>query len=162
MSADVVADEALKQCAIAARLHPSMWTSSELYILFGRSTGSITNLNKAPFNTLSVYQKKRLEQWHLSMRKKLPVDTWLRLAAAYSETGDSPVSDDTSRLRSIAIRAGVTDRSRLSALLTYFDWGGDRVPDALHILTEKNPAYPEVYRAFEAEISRVRRLRDGA
>ena len=52
--ADPAADRALVECAMAARLHPWMYTDSELRILFGCSSVDPSKLPE-PFDTLTPY-----------------------------------------------------------------------------------------------------------
>lgn len=152
------ADAALRECAIAGRLHPWDWTTAELRMLYGRSAGSGRRLDLPPFDSLSPYQMQRLRAWHATHGSRLPSSTGLRLAAAYVATNDAALSEDGERLRAIARRAGVCP-TRVTALSTLFDWHPESVGEALRAAGASRPTYSDVYVAFEAEAELLTRKR---
>ena len=154
--ADAAADEALINCALAARIHGWELTQNELRILYGRSAGldAARRLREPPFQMLTPYQVARVRAWHVAQREQ-PLSTALRLAAEYASTGDSQPCDDTKTLRAIAYRAGVHSELRLAALEVCCGWRRSDAVQALRLMTAGRPAYDDVYAAFEAEAARV-------
>ena len=56
-------------------------------------------------------------------------------------------------LRAIARRAGISSSVRVDALIMCAGNSSEDAGDALRLMTERQPVYPEVYTAFEAESS---------
>ena len=159
--ADEDADEALVNCAHAARTPHWMWTQNELPLLFGLSIGpnAAVQLRDPPFNVLTPYQVARVRAWHAS-QPPLPLGTSLRLAEAYVGSIGSGEEDpdrygfggdDARTLRKIAARAGVRSERRLAALEVCCKWRPADAVQALRMMTSARPVYDDVYAAFQAE-----------
>ena len=163
--ADEAADEALVNCAHAARTWHWLWTQNELYELYGLSIGpdAAARLRQPPFNVLTPYQVARLRAWHAA-QLPLPLGTSLRLAEAYvGSVGNCEAEserlgfggDDTRTLRKIAARAGVRSELRLATLEVCCKWRPADAVQALRMMTSDRPVYDDVYAAFQAEMALI-------
>ena len=163
--ADAAADEALVNCAHAARTPHWVWTQNELRTFWGFSMGpnAVMQLRNPPFDVLTPYQVARVRAWHAS-QPPLPLGTLLRLAEAYvSSIGSVDVDperlgfggENTRTLRKIAARAGVRSELRLSALEVCCKWRPADAVQALRLMTPGRLAYDDVYAAFQAETAHI-------
>ena len=157
LEADREAEAALRECAIAARLHPWTLTFNELRALYGYTASGLD----PPFITLSPLQLRRVRAWHAAT--PMPLATRVRLAAAFVFSAQIQPSAEGQTLRAIALRAVPwsaprrgqwSSETRAHAAEVASLWTG-RGEEVLRLLTSRHVVHAPVYRAFDAELQRV-------
>lgn len=159
LEADREAEGALRQCAIAARLHPWTLTFNELRALYGYTASGL----EPPFISLSPLQLRRVRAWHAMT--PIPLATRVRLAAAFVLSSQIAPSADGKTLRAIALRAvpwsaprrgqwKAETRVHAAELASLWSGKGDEV---LRLLTSRYAVHTQVYVAFDSELQRLMR-----